>query len=389
MMFISVDLPDPDAPMIATKSPRSTVSETPRRACTSIVADRVGLDDLRAAMTDRAPVPGARSGLTGAPRAEAAAAEAAAATGRSRPPPNRRSSSSPWRPTTDTVGSTTTSPTLTPGQDLGRRGADEAGGHGRDVCLPLASSGDGRERPVVVIAALGSSSTFALVRDDDADVGGHAVADGRRRVDQRDRHVVGDDVARTVDVGDTAVTLPVTVGAGERGERHVRRLADLDLRRVGLGEAGDDLELPQVLDVTTPDDELGRRRLDALAPPPWPAPPATLDAELLLALAAADELLPTVSPTLALTAVTVPLIGACRTVSRERLLRRWRRRCGPVATCASSCATVGRVDGESTARLRGGDRLLLLLDRQLLLCDGLLGVRDRRVGRSCTTRSPS
>ena len=27
MMFISVDLPEPDAPMIATKSPRSTVSD--------------------------------------------------------------------------------------------------------------------------------------------------------------------------------------------------------------------------------------------------------------------------------------------------------------------------------------------------------------------------
>ena len=35
MMFISVDLPDPEAPMIATKSPRSTTSETPRSACTS------------------------------------------------------------------------------------------------------------------------------------------------------------------------------------------------------------------------------------------------------------------------------------------------------------------------------------------------------------------
>ena len=35
MMFISVDLPEPDAPMIATNSPGSTVSETPRSACTS------------------------------------------------------------------------------------------------------------------------------------------------------------------------------------------------------------------------------------------------------------------------------------------------------------------------------------------------------------------
>ena len=35
MMFIIVDLPDPDAPMIATKSPRSTTSDTPREAKTS------------------------------------------------------------------------------------------------------------------------------------------------------------------------------------------------------------------------------------------------------------------------------------------------------------------------------------------------------------------
>jgi hypothetical protein len=35
MMFIRVDLPEPDAPMIARNSPRSTLSETFRRACTS------------------------------------------------------------------------------------------------------------------------------------------------------------------------------------------------------------------------------------------------------------------------------------------------------------------------------------------------------------------
>ena len=35
MMFIIVDFPDPDAPMIATKSPRSTTSVTPRSAKTS------------------------------------------------------------------------------------------------------------------------------------------------------------------------------------------------------------------------------------------------------------------------------------------------------------------------------------------------------------------
>ena len=34
-MFIIVDLPEPDAPMMATKSPRSIVSETPLNARTS------------------------------------------------------------------------------------------------------------------------------------------------------------------------------------------------------------------------------------------------------------------------------------------------------------------------------------------------------------------
>ena len=34
-MFIIVDFPDPEAPMIATKSPRSTVIDTPRSAVTS------------------------------------------------------------------------------------------------------------------------------------------------------------------------------------------------------------------------------------------------------------------------------------------------------------------------------------------------------------------
>ena len=36
MMFISVLLPLPEAPMIATKSPRSTAKLTPRSACTAV-----------------------------------------------------------------------------------------------------------------------------------------------------------------------------------------------------------------------------------------------------------------------------------------------------------------------------------------------------------------
>jgi hypothetical protein len=33
-MFIKVDLPEPEAPMMATKSPSAMSSETPRKACT-------------------------------------------------------------------------------------------------------------------------------------------------------------------------------------------------------------------------------------------------------------------------------------------------------------------------------------------------------------------
>ena len=36
MMFIRVDLPEPDAPMMATNSPRSIVRLTPRSARTSL-----------------------------------------------------------------------------------------------------------------------------------------------------------------------------------------------------------------------------------------------------------------------------------------------------------------------------------------------------------------
>jgi hypothetical protein len=36
MTFISVDLPEPEEPITATKSPSSMVSETPANACTSM-----------------------------------------------------------------------------------------------------------------------------------------------------------------------------------------------------------------------------------------------------------------------------------------------------------------------------------------------------------------
>src|SRR5450432_4384065 len=39
-MFISVDLPDPDEPMMATKAPLSTVRSTPRKAWTSTESSR-------------------------------------------------------------------------------------------------------------------------------------------------------------------------------------------------------------------------------------------------------------------------------------------------------------------------------------------------------------
>ena len=42
-MFISVLLPLPELPMIATKSPRSICSVTPRSACTRDLAEAVRL----------------------------------------------------------------------------------------------------------------------------------------------------------------------------------------------------------------------------------------------------------------------------------------------------------------------------------------------------------
>ncbi len=42
-MFINVDLPEPEAPMIATNSPRSTRRLTPRSARTSTSPRLVGL----------------------------------------------------------------------------------------------------------------------------------------------------------------------------------------------------------------------------------------------------------------------------------------------------------------------------------------------------------
>ena len=45
-MFISVLLPLPELPMIATKSPRSMLSDTPRSARHADRADRVGLADV-------------------------------------------------------------------------------------------------------------------------------------------------------------------------------------------------------------------------------------------------------------------------------------------------------------------------------------------------------
>ena len=42
MMFIRVDFPDPDDPMMATNSPRSTVRLMPCSACTDGVAELEG-----------------------------------------------------------------------------------------------------------------------------------------------------------------------------------------------------------------------------------------------------------------------------------------------------------------------------------------------------------
>ena len=45
-MFMNVDFPDPDGPMMATKLPRSMVVDTPRKACTSTSPEAVDLDQV-------------------------------------------------------------------------------------------------------------------------------------------------------------------------------------------------------------------------------------------------------------------------------------------------------------------------------------------------------
>ena len=45
-MFISVDLPEPDGPMIATNSPRSISNEMPLSTCTGDLAQAEVLDQV-------------------------------------------------------------------------------------------------------------------------------------------------------------------------------------------------------------------------------------------------------------------------------------------------------------------------------------------------------
>ena len=84
--------------------------------------------------------------------------------------------------------------------------------------------------------------------DDDAHVGGHPVPDGARRVRQRDRHVVGDDVAhdrrRRRDRYDGSCHL----GVGKRRKCHRRALTDGYRSRVRFGEARHHLKRGQVVD---------------------------------------------------------------------------------------------------------------------------------------------
>src|SRR5581483_798456 len=54
MMFMRVDLPEPEGPMMATNSPRPISSETPRRACTSTSPSVYRLVTSRIRMTGTA-----------------------------------------------------------------------------------------------------------------------------------------------------------------------------------------------------------------------------------------------------------------------------------------------------------------------------------------------
>ena len=67
-MFISVDLPEPDGPMIATNSPRSMSSETPGSACTSTSQTRRPRPEWRYSWSGPASHPPQKSGRLPTPR---------------------------------------------------------------------------------------------------------------------------------------------------------------------------------------------------------------------------------------------------------------------------------------------------------------------------------
>jgi len=180
------------------------------------------------------------------------------------------------------------------------------------VCLPFFRIVTVEARPVVVIAALGSSSTFAFFETTTLT---SAVMPSRTVLGGAIRSIVTSYVTTllvTVEVGDTAVTLPVTVVLVSAASVTVAGWPTLILVASASAKPATTSSFFRFSIVTKPElllDELVAAPPVLDAAPVLPVPLEELD----------EELPPTVSPTLALTAVTVPLIGARSTVSLTAL----------------------------------------------------------------------
>ncbi len=155
MMFISVDFPEPEAPMIATNSPCSTLSETPRSACTAKSPAPYVLTMRRRSMTGCT----VRSGATVLIRP--AARSRRRRSRRRRTVLLRRSSCElDVAALTVTVGSTRTWPSRTPLKICVVEAPTSPVVTVVTVFLPFARTVTVETGPVVVIAALGTSRTF-------------------------------------------------------------------------------------------------------------------------------------------------------------------------------------------------------------------------------------
>ncbi len=184
----------------------------------------------------------------------------------------------------------------------------------------------------------------------------------------------------TVDVGETAVTLPsiCTLDSAESVTEAV--WPALIFTASASGKPATTWSFFMFSIVTTDDEEPVEElaELDGDDDPvePFPPPPPVAAFEEDDEEEDADDVEPTVSPTEPFTAVTVPEIGA-RSVVARRVLSAFATAISSWRTCTLSCSTVGESTAESIVDSRRGNALLLLLHGEPLGGDRPLGRRDR------------